>query len=350
VPPTVPAMLPLDDISVVDFSTLLPGPLATLALAQAGARVTKIERPGGEDMRFFPPLQDGVSLLWQRLNAGKEIRELDLKDGSTADEVWALIRSADVLVEQFRPGVMDRLGYGWEAVRAVNPRIVYVSITGYGSGGPDAGKAGHDLIYCAETGLLALAAGSDGAPVVPAALVADIAGGSWPAVINLLLALRRRDRSGQGCRLDVAMTEGLQPFLFWAHAEMDAGRPPPAPAGALLSGGSPRYRCYRTADGRWLAVGALEDRFWQRFTDLIGLVESKADDGADPDAVTAHVAALIAARTAGDWESRLADEDVCCAIVRQPDEVDRPGDRIALPLARELTRDRLPFPAPGQAS
>lgn len=341
-------MLPLDDISVVDFTTLLPGPLATLALAQAGAQVTKIERPGGEDMRFFPPLRDGVSLLWQRLNAGKTIRELDLKDGSAADETWSLIRSADVLVEQFRPGVMDRLGYGWEAVRAVNPRIIYVSITGYGSDGPDAGKAGHDLIYCAESGLLALAAGNDGAPVVPAALVADIAGGSWPAVINLLLALRRRDRSGEGCRLDIAMTSGLQPFLFWAHADMDAGRPPPAPAGALLSGGSPRYRCYRTADDRWLAVGALEDRFWHRFRDLIDLAESEAGTAADPDLVTAQVAALIAARTAADWESLFAGEDVCCAIVRRPDEVGRPGDRIALPLAKELTRDRLPGPATGQ--
>src|SRR5262245_49927183 len=176
-------MQPLKDILVLDFTTLLPGPLATLMLAEAGAEVIKIERPGGEDMRAYPPWFDGVSAGFAMLNRGKRSLVLDL----TKDEDWQtlvpLISRADVIVEQFRPGVMERLRLGYEDARKINPRLVYCSITGYGREGPRAQEAGHDLNYIGNTGLLALQPGPADRPVVPPALVADIAGGSFPAVL-----------------------------------------------------------------------------------------------------------------------------------------------------------------------
>ena len=200
---------PLSGITVLDFTTLLPGPLATLMLAEAGAEVIKIERLGGEAVRAYPPLRGGASVIYALLNRGKRSLELDLKEAAARTRLTPLIERADVVVEQFRPGVMERLGLGYETIKAINPRIVYCSITGYGQQGPRAGEAGHDLNYMGNTGLLSLAPGPMEAPVVPPALVADIGGGSMPAVINILLALRQRDLTGEGCHLDIAMADEL---------------------------------------------------------------------------------------------------------------------------------------------
>ena len=168
-------MQPLSGLLVLDFTTLLPGPLATLLLAEAGAEVIKIERPGGEDMRHYEPRFDGESAMFTLLNRGKKSLVLDLKSEADRDKLKPLIERADILVEQFRPGVMARLGLGYEAVRAINPRLIYCSITGYGQTGPRAGEAGHDLNYIGHTGLLALNPGPPDRPVVPPALIADIA-------------------------------------------------------------------------------------------------------------------------------------------------------------------------------
>ena len=192
-------MQPLSGLLVLDFTTLLPGPLATLLLAEAGAEVIKIERPGGEDMRHYEPRFDGESAMFALLNRGKKSLVLDLKRDADRAKLKPLLDRADMLVEQFRPGVMARLGLGYEAVRAINPKLIYCSITGYGQTGPRAGEAGHDLNYIGYTGLLALNPGPPDRPVVPPALIADIAGGTLPAVMNILLALRQRDQTGQGC-------------------------------------------------------------------------------------------------------------------------------------------------------
>src|SRR5689334_16293322 len=262
------SMRPLEGIRVIDFSTLLPGPLATLLLAEAGAEVIKIERPGdGDEMRRFVPKLGADSVNFALLNRGKRSIAIDLKAPDALALLRPLIEGADILVEQFRPGVMDRLGLGHASLAALNPRLIYCAITGYGQTGPKAGVAGHDLNYCADSGLLSLAAGSDGAPVVPAALVADIAGGAYPAVINILLALQRRAVTGTGCRLDVSMADSLGPFLFWAMGAGLAAGQWPRPGGELLNGGSPRYRLYRTADDRVVATAALEDRFWASLCD-----------------------------------------------------------------------------------
>ena len=209
-------MQPLAGIVVLDFTTLLPGPLATLMLAEAGAEVIKIEPPGGEMMRAHSPHIGGESVAFAALNRGKSSLTLDLKAKGDRERLAPLLARADVLIEQFRPGVMDRLDLGYERIRAINPRIVYCSISGYGQSGPRAQEAGHDLNYIGATGLLALNPGPHDRPTVPPALVADIGGGTFPAVLNILLGLRQRDMSGQGCHIDIAMSDAM--FTFAWHA------------------------------------------------------------------------------------------------------------------------------------
>jgi crotonobetainyl-CoA:carnitine CoA-transferase CaiB-like acyl-CoA transferase len=304
---------PLSGLLVLDFTTLLPGPLATLMLAEAGAEVIKIERPGGEEMRRRPPpLGDTAFAL---LNRGKQGLVLDLKSAEGRATLTPLLRRADVVVEQFRPGVMERLGLGYEAVRQINPRIVYCSISGYGQGGPRAGEAGHDLNYIGTTGLLALNPGAPGHPAVPPALVADIGGGTFPAVMNILLALRQRDRTGEGCYLDIAMTDAMFTFAWQALAMGQASGRYPGPGEAWTAGGSVRYALYPTRDGALVACAALEQKFWIAFCAAIGLAPALVDDKVDPPATRAGVAALIAGKTAAEWQPLLARADCCATIM-----------------------------------
>jgi len=308
-------MQPLSGIVVLDFTTLLPGPLATLMLAEAGAEVIKIERPGGEDMRHYEPRFDGESAMFAQLNRGKKSLVLDLKSAQARDKLMPLIERADVLVEQFRPGVMARLNLGYDAVKAINPKLVYCSITGYGQSGPRAGEAGHDLNYIGNTGLLALNPGPADRPVVPPALIADIAGGTLPAVTNILLALRQRDRTGEGCHLDIAMTDAMFTFASHALATGHATGTFPGMGGARLTGGSPRYQLYPTKDGPLVCCAALEQRFWEPFTAAIGLSRDMIDDSRNPAATKAAVAAIIAGRAAEEWRPVFAAADCCVTIM-----------------------------------
>lgn len=311
---------PLSGVKVLDFSTLLPGPLAGLILTEAGAEVIKIERPGGEDSRRAPPAWGPDSAKCALLNAGKKSLVIDLKAPGAKETLEPLIREADVVIEQFRPGVMARLGLGYAELSALNPGLIYCSITGYGQTGPRAARAGHDLNYLSETGVLALNPGPEGAPQVPPVLAADIAGGSYPAVINILLALQQRARTGQGAHLDIAMSDNLFPFAFWALAAGWAGGAWPGRADHVLTGGTPRYRLYPTRDGRLAAVAAIEDKFWFRFCDAVGLAEPLQAASADPAAVIEAVAALIAVQPAAHWAGVFEAADCCCSIVASLEE------------------------------
>lgn len=308
--------LPLNGILVLDFSTLLPGPFATLMLAEAGAKVVKVERVGsGDEMRSYEPKLGADSANFQLLNAGKDSIAIDLKAKDAFERLKPLVAQADVVVEQFRPGVMDRLGFGYEALRVVNPRLIYCAITGWGQSGPKSAVAAHDLNYMAEAGLLGLSCGNDGAPVMPPVLVADLAGGAYPAVVNILLALFRRDRTGEGAYLDVAMGENLLPLAYWGLGDGFVAGQWPGRGDALVTGGSPRYQIYRTSDGRHLAAAPIEDRFWNNFCDLIGLAPEWRDAGADPYQAKRAIAAIIAGRSADDWMETFKGHDVCCSIV-----------------------------------
>ena len=305
---------------VVDFSTLTPGPLASLFLAEAGADVVKIERPGGDEMRAREPRLGPDSAQFALLNRGKRSVVADLKAPGAFDRLRGLIERADVILEQFRPGVMARLGFGYDAVRAINPRIVYCSLTGYGQSGPRAQVAGHDLNYVAESGLLSLGIAADGSPAIPAALVGDIAGGTYPAVINIALALLRRERTGEGAYLDISMADNLAPFMAGPLARGLGGGDWPAPRMGDLTGASPRYRTYATRDARRLAVGALEDRYWSNFCDTIGL-DADVRKSLAKDALIEAVAARVAARTAEEWQRAFAGVDACVSLVRTLPEV-----------------------------
>lgn len=311
---------PLSGIRIVDLTNLLPGPLATLMLAEAGAEVTKIERPGGDDMRGYPPQWQGTGAAFSLLNRGKNTLTIDLKTEGGAAQLRALLEGADVVVEQFRPGVMEKLGFGYEAVRAVNPRLIYCSISGYGQSGPRATDAGHDLNYIASTGLLAFQPGPPDRPVVPPALVADIAGGTFPAVINILLALRQRDLTDEGCHLDIAMTDAMFTFAWRALSGYWASGSLATSGQSELTGATPRYHLYPAKDGGIVACAALEDHFWQRFASLIGLDASLVDDRRDPDETMTAVAAIIANRSAAEWEPVFAEADCCVTIVRTLEE------------------------------
>ncbi|MGQ7791795.1 CaiB/BaiF CoA transferase family protein [Faunimonas sp. B44] len=308
---------PLSGLTVLDFSTLLPGPLAALMLAEAGARVVKVERPGGEDMRRFPPFLDGRSAIHAMLNRGKEVVFLDLKSDEGRDRALALAREADILVEQFRPGVMARLGLGYEVIGRMNPRIVYCSITGYGQTGPRAGEVGHDVNYIGNTGLLAQSWGTAERPVLPPTQIADIGGGTFPAVINILLALLARQRTGRGLHLDIAMCDAMFTFAVMAHAFAGATGQAPANGAGLLTGGSPRYGLYPARCGTPICVGALEEPFWMAFCDAVGLPPDRRNDAEDPAAVWVAVAEAVRGRTASEWRPILAAAN-CCATVLEP--------------------------------
>jgi glycerate 2-kinase len=309
-------MQPLAGITVLDFSTLLPGPLATLILAEAGARVIKVERPGGEEMRRYAPRFGRESALFALLNRGKESLVGDLKREADHARVLELARGADVLVEQFRPGVMARLGLGYEALSALNPRLVYCSLTGYGQSGRKRDRAGHDINYIGDAGLLSLSFGSKEKPVVPPALVADIGGGSYPAVMNILFALRAREANGAGCHLDIAMTENAFAFMPLALAEGFASGRWLGGGEGRLTGGSPRYQLYATSDGKMLAVGALEQKFWGRFCEAIGLEAEWQTDARDPQGTLARVRALVAAHCSLHWRMVFEKADCCCTVLR----------------------------------
>jgi len=309
-------MRPLKGLFVLDFSTLLPGPLATLLLAEAGAEVVKIEPPGrGEEMRGHAPRWGRDSASFALLNRGKRSLALDLKNAAERKRLEPLLKRADIIVEQFRPGVMARLALDYDAVAAFNPMVVYCSISGYGQTGRKRDIAAHDLNYIGDAGLLALSMGDPSRPVLPPALIADVAGGAYPAVLNILLALEERRRTGRGRHLDVAMADNLFPLMFWAIGQGLAAGAWPENGAGFVTGGSPRYGLYPTKDGKMLAAAPLERRFWETFCEMIGLEPEFRDDRKNAAATKARVAAIIASETADVWRSRFAGKDCCCSIV-----------------------------------
>ncbi|MBB5215930.1 CoA transferase [Parapusillimonas granuli] len=304
----------LDGIRVIDFTTLLPGPLATLMMAECGADVVKIERPGtGDEMREYGPYVNGQSVPFMQLNRGKRSLTLDLKCREGVERALSLAKEADILIEQFRPGVMEALGLGYEAIKRINPEIIYCSITGYGQEGSHARIAGHDLNYAASAGLLLLNIGEGEKPVLPHVPLADIAGGSYPALFNILLALRRRSAGGGGMHIDISMTHGLAPLMYGAMARLEA---PHSQDERVFSGGSPRYQIYTTSDQQYFAVAAVEDRFWRTFCAL-----AKIDLDADIETVSKR----ISQEPLQYWVDTFEGVDVCCSQVRSVAEYQSSG-------------------------
>ncbi len=263
----------LEGVTVLDLSRLLPGGYCSLLLADAGADVIKVEDTGmGDYVRWAPPFygsdeQQGLgtrSGLYLALNRGKRSIRLDLKTDEGRDALLRLVRDADVLLESFRPGVLDRLGVGYETLKAENPKIIYCAITGYGLTGPNVTRAGHDTNYLALGGLLGLTGATDGPPVSAAGQIADIGGGGLMATFGILAALWERERSGEGQLVDVSMTDGAQSWLAMVAGAYFADGKVPVRGQEMLNGGVACYLPYECADG-WISCGALEPKFWQAF-------------------------------------------------------------------------------------
>ncbi|MBI4908567.1 MAG: CoA transferase [Acidobacteria bacterium] len=323
----------LRGVRVLDLTRLLPGPMATQWLVDMGAEVIKVEEPGvGDYMRTMPP--EG---LFESINSGKKSVALDLKNETGLEAFLKLVDSADVLVEGFRPGVMDRLGCGWDSLHARHPRLIYAALTGYGYGNPYSQLAGHDINYLAIAGVLDQIGVKDGPPVIPAIQIADLAGGSMQCVIGILAALLERAHTGQGRFIDVSMTHGSALLL-----PVPLAQSPPSRRGATrLSGHYACYNVYRARDGRYLAVGALEPKFWATLCRALGCEDFIADQYAeDPrrTEIIQKVAARFATRDAEEWFAELRSIDACVTPIRTVEEaaVDlnlrkpRPGNAPAL--------------------
>jgi alpha-methylacyl-CoA racemase len=308
---TMPA---LDDVRVLDLTRLLPGPFCTLLLADFGADVIKVEdTSGGDYMRWMPPLVDGYSAMFYPLNRNKRSLAIDLKNPLGREAFLRLATTADVVVESFRPGVMDRLGIGFDQLHDVNPRSVLCSISGYGQDGPFRDRAGHDLNYAAVAGVLLLGGSSGGAPPMPGLQVGDLGGGALDAALAIMIALHHAARTGMGQHCDVSMVDGL---ISWAgvHAsQLFASGEAPAPGGGLLTGRFPCYRIYACADG-FLSVGALEPKFWREFVEVLGVPElagSGLVDGEEGRRTVEAVEAVLRTRTRAEWQEALTGHDVC---------------------------------------
>ena len=311
----------LEGIKVIDFSTLLPGPLASLFLSETGAEVIKIEKPGvGDEIRLSNPQWGEQSVSFSLLNRGKKSLSLDLKDPKNLKILIPILKEADIIIEQFRPGVMKRLGLDYESIKKINQDIIYVSITGYGQYGPKSMVAGHDLNYIGNTGLLSISMGRENDTVVPPALVADIAGGSYPAVINILLALRKRDLNKEGSYIDLSMTENLFPFMFWGLGSGFAHNKWPGNSDGVLSGGSPRYNIYKTSDGSYVAAAPLEDRFWNKFCEAIELPKKFIKMQNDQEKVIEEIRKIIGQKEKNYWLDVFNKADCCCSIVKSIEE------------------------------
>ncbi|MEX5557926.1 CaiB/BaiF CoA-transferase family protein [Pseudomonas rhodesiae] len=267
---------PLASLKVLDFSTLLPGPFASLMLADMGAEVLRIESPTRPDLlRVLPPHDQGTSASHAYLNRNKRSLALDLKQAEALEIVHALVADYDIVLEQFRPGVMGRLGLGYEALKAINPRLIYVSITGYGQTGPYKDRAGHDINYLALAGMASYTGRQDSGPLPLGVQVADVGGGSLHAVVGLLAAVIARQQSGVGQYLDVSMTDCSFSLNAMAGAGYLACGVEPQWETQVLNGGS-FYDYYRTRDGRWMSVGSLEPAFMQALCTALGRPELTA--------------------------------------------------------------------------
>jgi len=318
---------PLEGVRVLDLTRLLPGPFASLVLADLGAVVDKLEDPfPGDYLRQMPPSVDGQGAAWQALNRDKRSLVIDLKSPEGAETLRRIIPRYDVLLEGFRPGVLDRLGVGHAALRALHPGLIVCAISGYGQDGPLAKRAGHDINYLARAGVLGVTGPADQPPAVSGAQMADVAGGALWAVVAILAALHERSRTGVGCVADIAMSEGAVPLATFALASLFAGERPRPRGDNVLDGGIAAYATYLTADGQAVALGALEPKFWTAFANAVGL-DPTLDalvPGSHQPALKASVAAVIAGRTRAEWEAFSRTHDCCLEPVLEPHEL--PGD------------------------
>lgn len=306
---------PLASLKVLDFSTLLPGPFGSMILADWGAEVVRIESPTRPDMvRMLPPQDHGVSAAHSFLNRSKKSLSLDLKKPEGVEVVKQLVETYDVVIEQFRPGVMDRLGVGYEALKAINPGLIYCSITGYGQTGPYRNRAGHDLNYLSIAGITGYNGRKSTGPAPINVQVADVAGGSYHCVMAVLAAVIHRNQTGEGQYIDVSMTDAAFSMHALTAPPALVGNTQPGLEATQLNGGT-FYDCYETSDGRYLSVGGLEPQFFAQFCQALGHPEWAGKGLAMNEEIQTQlkqdIAGVMKSRTFDEWCAVFAELDSC---------------------------------------
>lgn len=305
----------LDDLKILDFSTLLPGPYATLMLADMGAEVLKISSASRPDIVLdYPPFigDTGVSASQAWLGRNKKTMFLNLKTGEGKAVVKELVKEYDIVLEQFRPGVMEKLGLGYEDLKAVNPKLIYCSLTGYGQTGPLRDVAGHDINYMSRSGIISQAGRRESGPSLMNFQIADIAVGSMNSVIGILAAVNYRKNTGKGQYIDVAMMDGCVPFNSLDGAGFLVSGKEPKREGERLNGGC-IYDFYETKDGEYLSVGSLEPQFWSRFCTAIGREDLIEGTVYPPniDEVKAEIRGILKKKTRDEWVEVFSHYDAC---------------------------------------
>jgi alpha-methylacyl-CoA racemase len=317
---------PLQGVRILDLTRLYPGPLGTMMLADMGADVIKIEDMNAPDyMRYYPPYSESESAGFIAVNRSKRSLALNLKTKKGVDIFFSLLKTADIVIEQFRPGVLDELGIGYEAAKPFKPDIIYVSITGYGQDGPYAKNAAHDINFIGYAGILSATGSAKTGPIIPGPQLGDVAGGAYMSMIACLAALWTREKTGQGQRVDVAMLDCVLPLMTLQMAHYQATKMMMAPGEPPLSGGLACYGAYPCADGKYIALGILEAKFWKIFCEMAGhteWIDRHMVMGEDAESLRKEIAALFRTKVRDEWITRAKDLDVCLTPVLDISEVE----------------------------
>ncbi|MDQ1005329.1 alpha-methylacyl-CoA racemase [Neobacillus niacini] len=345
----------LNGLKVLDFTTLLPGPFGSMMLADMGADVVKVESPNREDLsKYIPPMIGEVSAVYAQLNRSKKSLALDLKQDEAREIIFKLIEEYDIIIEQFRPGVMDRLGIGYETLKEVNPSIIYCSLTGYGQTGPLRNKAGHDINYLALSGAASYSSRKNQAPVPAGIPVADIGGGSMPVVIGILAAVYHRTQTGEGQHIDVSMMDNIYAYNALSGSGYLAGGEDPEAESLLLNGGT-FYDYYETKDGRYFSVGGVEPKFQKELCALLGepalLSLSGSTKTEDQLQFKEKVKSAFKEKTFDEWLVLLGDDFDGCVepVLKFSETVNHPqikAREMIVPVAKldGGTQDQIAFP------
>ena len=316
---------PLTGLKMLDLSRLLPGPFCSLLLADLGMEVLKIEDlDQGDYMRRMGPVQKKESAHFLALNRNKKSMGLNLKTKEGREIFYKLIQFYDVILESFRPGVMDRLGIGYQELKKRNPRVILCSLSGYGQDGPYRERSGHDINYIGLAGALEITGPKDGPPALPAVQIADIGGGGMMAAIAILAAIVRREKTGEGELLDVSMLDGVLSWLSIHGAKYFIDQELPKRGDMLLTGRYACYQIYPTKDDRFFSLGALEPKFWKNFCEAIGrrdLIQKQFIEGEEQSHVIEEIRELFKTRAQKEWIDFFKNVDACCEPILTLEEV-----------------------------
>ncbi len=335
--------LPLTGIKVLDLSTLLPGPLCSQILGDFGAEVIKIEQPKGSDLaRMAKPVIKDTSGLYLLVNRNKKSMTLDLKKEEGKKIFYELTQEADVVIEQFRPGAVKRIGVDYETLKEINPGLVYCSISGYGQDGPYEQKSGHDLNYLSYAGILGMTA-RNGVPALPGVQIADIGGGTLMAAIGILLALMARERDGKGQYIDIAMLDGAISWLPIVASNFFPTGLDPKPGQTKLTGRNACYEVYETKDGGFISLGPIEPHLWANLCRYFGKEEFIAwqNEDAKQDEMFAYLRQQFLQKDRDEWIETLDQVDVCIAPVYSLSEVFQDPHVIHRKMVFEMEHPRL---------